>query len=216
MDPLSEKYAYQSHYNFSENRVVDGRELEGLEWIPLPVYRSGVTGVPPPPHGRGSGVYEEVKTNAINNYNGLLRVIGTQINVLAAVGTTGLVIAKRVLNSEDKKKDAKTNGEKSEKADKKDKVNKRPSGFRKKTVENNWDDAENGTEDNTKKCPDCGVNVKGNPHKKEKRNTDEGWDVDHQPKWKDRAPKETRKEVLDDYNDRTRLRCRTCNRSDNQ
>jgi RHS repeat-associated protein len=33
VDPLSEKYAYQSHYNFSENRVVDGRELEGLEWI---------------------------------------------------------------------------------------------------------------------------------------------------------------------------------------
>ncbi|UKB86418.1 hypothetical protein LF887_17160 [Chryseobacterium sp. MEBOG06] len=33
IDPLSEKYAYQSHYNFSENRVVDGRELEGLEWF---------------------------------------------------------------------------------------------------------------------------------------------------------------------------------------
>ncbi|GEM_PF-3068798 len=33
VDPLSEKYAYQSHYNFSENRVIDGRELEGLEWI---------------------------------------------------------------------------------------------------------------------------------------------------------------------------------------
>lgn len=32
VDPLSEKYAYQSHYNFSENRVIDGRELEGLEW----------------------------------------------------------------------------------------------------------------------------------------------------------------------------------------
>jgi len=32
VDPLSEDYAYQSHYNFSENRVVDGRELEGLEW----------------------------------------------------------------------------------------------------------------------------------------------------------------------------------------
>ncbi|WP_343642339.1 HNH endonuclease [Chryseobacterium sp.] len=32
VDPLSENYAYQSHYNFSENRVVDGRELEGLEW----------------------------------------------------------------------------------------------------------------------------------------------------------------------------------------
>lgn len=31
VDLLSEKYAYQSHYNFSENRVVDGREIEGLE-----------------------------------------------------------------------------------------------------------------------------------------------------------------------------------------
>ncbi|MDR6457736.1 MULTISPECIES: DUF6443 domain-containing protein [Chryseobacterium] len=30
-DPLSEQYDYQSHYNFSENRVVDARELEGLE-----------------------------------------------------------------------------------------------------------------------------------------------------------------------------------------
>ncbi|MGV0829123.1 RHS repeat domain-containing protein [Empedobacter brevis] len=34
-DPLSEKYAYQSHYNFSENRVVDAIELEGLEAVTL-------------------------------------------------------------------------------------------------------------------------------------------------------------------------------------
>lgn len=33
IDPLSEKYAYQSPYNFSENRVVDCRELEGLEAV---------------------------------------------------------------------------------------------------------------------------------------------------------------------------------------
>jgi RHS repeat-associated protein len=31
VDPLSEQYSFQSHYNFSENRVVDGIELEGLE-----------------------------------------------------------------------------------------------------------------------------------------------------------------------------------------
>lgn len=31
IDPLSEEYSYQSHYNFSENRVVNARELEGLE-----------------------------------------------------------------------------------------------------------------------------------------------------------------------------------------
>ncbi|WP_411811938.1 DUF6443 domain-containing protein [Chryseobacterium scophthalmum] len=35
IDPLSEKYAYQSHYNFSENRVVNARELEGLESIDI-------------------------------------------------------------------------------------------------------------------------------------------------------------------------------------
>lgn len=35
VDPLSEKYAYQSHYNFSENRLTDGRELEGLERIDI-------------------------------------------------------------------------------------------------------------------------------------------------------------------------------------
>jgi RHS repeat-associated protein len=35
IDPLSEKYSYQSHYNFSENRVVDGVELEGLEVVLL-------------------------------------------------------------------------------------------------------------------------------------------------------------------------------------
>jgi len=33
IDPLSEKYAYQSHYNFSENRVIDAIELEGLEKV---------------------------------------------------------------------------------------------------------------------------------------------------------------------------------------
>lgn len=33
VDPLSEKYNYQSHYNFSENRVINARELEGLEAV---------------------------------------------------------------------------------------------------------------------------------------------------------------------------------------
>lgn len=33
IDPLAEEYSYQSPYNFAENRVIDGRELEGLEWV---------------------------------------------------------------------------------------------------------------------------------------------------------------------------------------
>ncbi len=32
VDPLSRRYAYNSPYAFSENRVIDGVELEGLEW----------------------------------------------------------------------------------------------------------------------------------------------------------------------------------------
>lgn len=33
IDPLAEKYVYNSPYAFAENRVIDGRELEGLEWV---------------------------------------------------------------------------------------------------------------------------------------------------------------------------------------
>jgi RHS repeat-associated protein len=33
IDPLSEKYSFQSHYNFAENKVIAFRELEGLEGI---------------------------------------------------------------------------------------------------------------------------------------------------------------------------------------
>ena len=33
IDPLFKDYAWNSPYAFSENRVIDGRELEGLEWI---------------------------------------------------------------------------------------------------------------------------------------------------------------------------------------
>ncbi len=33
IDPLAEDYVYNGTYNFAENRVIDGRELEGLEWL---------------------------------------------------------------------------------------------------------------------------------------------------------------------------------------
>ncbi|HNI28694.1 MAG TPA: GH-E family nuclease [Leptospiraceae bacterium] len=69
-------------------------------------------------------------------------------------------------------------------------------------------------------CPTCGKEVKGNPYNKERRDSDDGWDVDHYPKkWYERLLDRifsSRKEVLDEYNNDTRLRCRTCNRSDNQ
>ncbi len=33
VDPLAEKFPHNSTYAFAENRVIDGRELEGLEWV---------------------------------------------------------------------------------------------------------------------------------------------------------------------------------------
>jgi RHS repeat-associated protein len=116
VDPLSEKYAYQSHYNFSENRVVDGRELEGLEWIPL--FRTGAVTPPPPNYGTrsgGSGFYEAAKSNATNNYNGIIRHLGNNINILTTLAGTGITMANRVLNSEgDSKADKKDSDTKSE------------------------------------------------------------------------------------------------------
>lgn len=35
IDPLAKKYPHNGPYNFSENRVIDGVELEGLEWQPV-------------------------------------------------------------------------------------------------------------------------------------------------------------------------------------
>lgn len=44
IDPLSEKYVYNSTYAFSENKVIANVELEGLESVPTTGTRNGATG----------------------------------------------------------------------------------------------------------------------------------------------------------------------------
>ena len=44
LDPLGEEYSYQSPYNFAENRVIDGIELEGLEWMSIKDKEDNITG----------------------------------------------------------------------------------------------------------------------------------------------------------------------------
>jgi len=44
IDPLSHDYRHNSPYAFSENRVIDGRELEGLEYVSIHHYADGSTG----------------------------------------------------------------------------------------------------------------------------------------------------------------------------
>ncbi|MFO0637470.1 MAG: RHS repeat-associated core domain-containing protein, partial [Nannocystaceae bacterium] len=90
-------------------------------------------------------------------------------------------------------------------------VGKRPSGFRKRTVQAAWDSAADGA-DNGKLCPTCGKSV-AVPPGAGTRTSPRDLDMDHQPPWsaRDQTGK-SRKEVLDDYNAGTRLECITCNR----
>jgi RHS repeat-associated protein len=51
VDPLSDEYPWNSVYAFAENRIIDGRDLEGSEWQPvgkdgnnLPIGDKGITG----------------------------------------------------------------------------------------------------------------------------------------------------------------------------
>lgn len=63
IDPLAEHYAYQSPYNFSENRVIDGVELEGLERWPI-------NGEP----------YERAVQNASHKLDNIRKDVGVAIN----------------------------------------------------------------------------------------------------------------------------------------
>ncbi|WP_246182668.1 hemagglutinin repeat-containing protein [Pandoraea pneumonica] len=85
----------------------------------------------------------------------------------------------------------------------------RPKRFRKKTIEDAWSDAPVGSNSSTKACPTCGKDVEVAPG-----NGPRDWDIDHQPPWSQRDHSEkTRKEILDNFNEGTRLECPGCNRS---
>jgi len=89
---------------------------------------------------------------------------------------------------------------------------KRPSKFRKKTVQDAWDDAAPGSKLGPKACPTCNKDADVAPGQGHR-----DWDVDHQPKWKDRdLSGMDRKQILDEFNKDVRLRCPSCNRADNR
>jgi len=55
IDPLAEEFVYNSPYNFAENRVIDGVELEGLEWenFMSSFKKTSNLNVKPVPSGKG-------------------------------------------------------------------------------------------------------------------------------------------------------------------
>ncbi|WP_031431584.1 RHS repeat-associated core domain-containing protein [Methylomicrobium agile] len=90
-------------------------------------------------------------------------------------------------------------------------ITRRPSSFRKQTVQDAWDNATTGSKPGSKACPTCSKDVEVAPTQGRR-----DWDVDHQPKWSERSLSGMdRKQVLDEYNKDVRLRCPSCNRSDN-
>jgi filamentous hemagglutinin len=89
-------------------------------------------------------------------------------------------------------------------------VTRRPGSFRKKTLQEAWDNAPDGS-GGGKSCPTCDREINVRPGEKGNRRD---WDADHQPPWSKRdLSGKTRKEVLDEYNDGVRLECPSCNRS---
>ncbi|MCC6698918.1 MAG: hypothetical protein IT365_25065, partial [Candidatus Hydrogenedentes bacterium] len=80
--------------------------------------------------------------------------------------------------------------------------------FRTGTIQDAWDNAALGP-NGGRLCPTCGDEVMVPP-----RSGPRDWDIDHQPTWTNRQfpPDVTRSEVLDSYQQGTRLECPSCNR----
>lgn len=99
------KYAYQSHYNFPESRVIDARELEGLEAVFIGPGGVPVPAVTPAPGGINTrtGVYRELNGYTQNSLRFWGGITSKGVNLLMVGGTLGIGVVSSVLKSEDKK-----------------------------------------------------------------------------------------------------------------
>jgi len=120
IDVLAQDYDYQTPYAFSENKVTNHIELEGLESVHIgvggapvtpssPSYGSNTTGF----HPVGTGAWTELKGMFINNWNFWTKQAEINYGVITTIGS---VAAQRVLNSEG---DDKGKGDKKEPSTKK-------------------------------------------------------------------------------------------------
>ena len=232
IDPLAEDYTHNSTYAFSENRVIDNIELEGLEGEDFRFrlnqrLKGGVQARVETAAQKDAGdsfkaviqtvtpiedVYslfsgKDFDGNAVSTEQSLSMLA---LSLVPEVKGEAKVAVKVAAKAEAK---ALAKAEANALAKTEAKTAKRGS-FRKGTVKDSWDNAKNGSKPNTKQCPTCKKDVEGNPHNKEKRNGPNGWDMSHNPSWTKRDHTGmTRKEQLDDYNKGAPLECASCNRS---
>jgi RHS repeat-associated protein len=80
VDPLAWQYSYNSPYAFSENRVVDAIELEGLEKVLIDPYIS----IPYKPVLNASSAYQGVENSCHNILSLMVNTIGGAANGIIA------------------------------------------------------------------------------------------------------------------------------------
>ena len=227
IDPKAEEYTFQSPYVYGANNPILFQEKNGENPIRALITAGKIA-------KRAYKSYKKVTKAGKKFTSKHLKDIGLdevadmagdfatifgngEIGMMDRIGAVADLVIGTDFNNKGQKVVKNAISKLTSKAKKVKDVKKRPSSFRKKTFKDSWDNAKDGKKKGTKKCSTCDKDVEGNPYNKEKRNGENGWDNDHQPKWKDRdLSGKTRKEVLDEYNKNTRLRCRKCNRSDNQ
>ncbi|WP_456049267.1 GH-E family nuclease [Acinetobacter halotolerans] len=120
--------------------------------------------------------FERTSSNFLNNLNSQTASNYSSTSDLLAMSFVIRGAASKVLKSEVDDV-AKAVGKK----DAAENVTKRPSSFRKQTVHDSWNNAADGSKVGTKACPTCDKDVDVAPGQGRR-----DWDVDHQPKWKDR------------------------------
>jgi RHS repeat-associated protein len=84
IDPLASKYVYNSPYAFSENRVINGRELEGLEWV----------------NSTGQKIYEPTADNGKGAYTQNATTQDKQLGSALQKTETGSAQFSKLVNSE--------------------------------------------------------------------------------------------------------------------
>ncbi len=108
VDPLSEKYVYNSTYAFSENKVISHRELEGLEAIPADNFKKSDQMLVVVALGRANGIYGDgISGNNtlyknlpqnLQNDDGLALFISRAVNtqVITYAGSDSGITAKHI------------------------------------------------------------------------------------------------------------------------
>lgn len=90
IDPLAEKYSYQSPYNFAENKVISHRELEGLEGVWFQAVMNADKAANP--NGVSAHVMG-ITQGLVNSVKGLVNAVASPVQTAKGIGNTALWLA---------------------------------------------------------------------------------------------------------------------------